>query len=870
MRSAITIAVGILAAAAPRNSPPTVQVELFAPGGRVADGTEVTIRVTVADPDGDLVSARLEQGPPWMWMEPIRAAAGPVVREFTWYAADATGGFWRIVVAAHDDVAPDAIVRGGARLEVDGNEPGTRLFDHDGDGRLELMVRAPLDDVGGAPDAGQLCVFSPGVAPPLPPGSIDLSTPGAPPPPPPRRPPLVRDVWRSRRPQAGDEIRDYHCVDFTGDGVDEVLAWGGSSSTRVMVWRSGGGGRAAGSSSARPADLEFPLPRSDGKELRITVADVTGDGFDDLLLGDPNNDALASAAGRLFVVAGGPALGSTAAITATLELPHPVANDYFGSSIVTGDVTGDGVADLLVASPGADVGGVVDCGAVSLFAGGSGLVGTLTPTALLLGAGVKDGAFGNGGLFLADLDGDGLRDVVVGATDAANGGELRYWRGGSGLIGTPAATAVMVDARSKRSHSLGRSSGMNATGFADVTGDGVLDVVAPDERAGPTSDGLIKVFAGGAGLIGTVAPTASLGETLFGLGGSLVSTAQSLRVRDLDGDGVADVFATAPHHKVGGVLRAGAAYLWKGGAGMAGTPAPTATLTVPGARTDDRLSYHGKSHAAATQVADVTGDGLADLVMPTPFADEGGVVDSGAIYVFAGGATLSGAVAPLARLVRASPSPNDLLSTSLAQLMNRGCVLADLTGDGIRDVVSRAPQADQPGFWDAGEVMAWHGGNALVGSVTPHARIEGTESAAYLGDGETGFELADLDDDGVLDLVALEPGWGFGTSGSSEVGRAHEFRGGSAFSGTLAPTRTLEASGYYHLFDRAAPPWSWRGVPDLLFADLDGDGAIERIAPSYLSDSSGAVFVWSGDPLAYPDPAVLKPETWDPNADFGG
>jgi hypothetical protein len=110
-----------------------------------------------------------------------------------------------------------------------------------------------------------------------------------------------------------------------------------------------------------------------GELLRI--ADVSGDGFDDVLVGGPRAEG-----GRLVYIPGAAAgiavsghrvfdqntPGVPGGYQWTPDVGYPNA---FAHSLATGDVTGDGIADVLVGAPGDDVGGLKDAGSVTLLRG---------------------------------------------------------------------------------------------------------------------------------------------------------------------------------------------------------------------------------------------------------------------------------------------------------------------------------------------------------------------------------------------------------------------------------------------------------------------------------------------------------------------
>jgi FG-GAP repeat protein len=132
------------------------------------------------------------------------------------------------------------------------------------------------------------------------------------------------------------------------------------------------------------------------------IGDVDGDGIHDLAIGgpefrylDPNTD------GEVFVYS-----GATGAFLH--EWSGLGSNTFFGEALVeTGDVTGDGISDLLVGAPGAsqlfdDVNG-----AIYLYSGA-----TLQPIVYRLGDELFS-KFGSSIASVGDVDGDGAADFAV-------------------------------------------------------------------------------------------------------------------------------------------------------------------------------------------------------------------------------------------------------------------------------------------------------------------------------------------------------------------------------------------------------------------------------------------------------------------------
>ena len=151
------------------------------------------------------------------------------------------------------------------------------------------------------------------------------------------------------------------------------------------------------------------------------AGDLDGDGLGDLLIGDdPTSPSRAS--GTFFVLLSTGVLASGAATSidvddADLRISgSTTATQFDRSAQGVGDVDGDGLGDLMLASPSSNGGR----GSVHLYLSSGALAGGLTELSeldadlTLTGESVGDAA----GEFIeavGDIDGDGLGDVLVGA-----------------------------------------------------------------------------------------------------------------------------------------------------------------------------------------------------------------------------------------------------------------------------------------------------------------------------------------------------------------------------------------------------------------------------------------------------------------------
>ncbi|MCH2107615.1 MAG: hypothetical protein MK291_13360, partial [Planctomycetes bacterium] len=234
--------------------------------------------------------------------------------------------------------------------------------------------------------------------------------------------------------------------DINGDGVDDLVIGApgediGSIQGAGMIhviWGTNWGLSTAydasfhQDSSGVPGDAE----EGDGFGRALAIGDFDGDHYMDLAVGVPGEDLFGagSSAGMVNLFRGRP--NGIATSSRTLSQFRSIAPswdwmaqswDKFGSSLAAADINGDGRDDLVVGSPGEDIGSKSSAGAVDviLFKAGSNFP-VLKQTHLHQDTpGVTGGSesydyFGTS-LAMGDIDGDGYADLVVGAPEESIG-----------------------------------------------------------------------------------------------------------------------------------------------------------------------------------------------------------------------------------------------------------------------------------------------------------------------------------------------------------------------------------------------------------------------------------------------------------------
>ncbi len=244
--------------------------------------------------------------------------------------------------------------------------------------------------------------------------------------------------------QAGDlfSVSLTSIGDFDGDGVPDLAVGAtrddtgvsGSNRGAVHLLYLNSNGSVKSSSKIANGTVNGPaLVNNDELGSSIaSIGDIDGDGVTDLTIGAHLDDTGGTNRGAIYIVrmnSDGTVKSSTKIANSTNGGPTLTNSDFFGRSVASlGDVNADGVNDLIVGARSDDTGGNGRGAVYLMYLNTNGTVGSSLKIANSLNGGptlADADAFGNSVALLGDLDGDGTRELAVGATADDTGGTDR-------------------------------------------------------------------------------------------------------------------------------------------------------------------------------------------------------------------------------------------------------------------------------------------------------------------------------------------------------------------------------------------------------------------------------------------------------------
>ena len=366
--------------------------------------------------------------------------------------------------------------------------------------------------------------------------------------------------------------------------------------------------------------------------------------------------------------------------TPTTILESNQDNAALGQSVAnTGDINGDGFADLIAGLPLFD-NGEENEGVARIFLG--------TPTGISnthsqqLEIDQEGAQFGFSVAGIGDINNDGFDDVAVGtpffigvpffAQGKTDEGGVFIYLGSANGLQTPAFRIL-------KGGQEGAMMGFSLAGVGDVNDDGFADVGIgiPGFNANlqnSQSKGLISSSPAGAiaallgGLTTAISnnpdivipgtqPGAALGSSIAGAG-------------DVNADGIDDIIAGSPNKNNGALTNAGAATIYPG---SNTGPQATALVEFLGTTLNEALG------SSVLGIGNTNRDSFADVAVGAP-GFSNGEDEEGAVHVYLGGTNPS-----------STPERSLESNTTNARLGESMARIDDINSDGVPEIIAGAP-----------------------------------------------------------------------------------------------------------------------------------------------------------------------------------
>jgi len=501
--------------------------------------------------------------------------------------------------------------------------------------------------------------------------------------------------------------------------------------------------------------------------------DMNGDGYEDILVGAAGfNWAGRVDCGAAYVILGSDTLSGVVDLNATdADLTIYGGNgpagggdigDALGHTLASGDINGDGYADVIVGADGWDQGSLLDVGIVYVFLGHNGSWTTTTKDMAYDTADltiIGEYAWGRLGRAVAsgDVNGDGYDDLIIGAYKAITETGVAYVILGSPNITTTTPTTINLATDDAALTIVGASVGDRlgrSVAVGDVNSDTIADIIVgaylADLTSTITNTGKVYVITGSTSIT-TANPITidlSVDQADYTLNGIDTGDEAGFYVSsgDVDGNGYDDVIISA--YKADAYwagTESGEVYIVYGN-NLTTTMylSSSADITIYAASAGERL---GRSAASGSS----NGDGYDDILIGAPRAAPDGKTRAGRAYLIYGSPSLSTTI----NLSETGSADVVILGDDSYDEAGRSAAFGDINGDGYEDFIFGALGYDIASYNDVGAAYVIWGGGPITLSIAP------SSTTVYEGDAVTYILTAtnnagsrDVSQKGIFDITS--------------------------------------------------------------------------------------------------------------------
>ncbi|WP_442948677.1 beta strand repeat-containing protein [Nostoc sp.] len=451
-------------------------------------------------------------------------------------------------------------------------------------------------------------------------------------------------------------------------------------------------------------------------------------------------------------------------------------DDASGISVSSaGDINGDGIDDLIIGAPGADLNGTSSGQSYVVFGSKSGFdaqfkLSTLNGTNGFAINGINPGDDSGGSVSSAgDINGDGIDDLIIVASFAdpngTNSGQSYV------VFGSKSGFNAQFNLSTLNGTNGFAINGINAfdqanvvSSVGDINGDGIDDLIIGASSADPNSEGSGQsyvVFGSKSGFnaqfnLSTLNGTngfAINGINQYDFSGTSVSSAG-----DINGDGIADLIIGAPIAP--NTIQSGQSYVVFGSKSGFDAQLNLSTLNGTNGFAINGINPGDTSGRYVSSAGDINGDGIDDLIIGATNASPN-AIQSGQSYVVFGSKGGFGAQFNLSTLNGTNGfAINGIAADDESSVVSSA---GDINGDGIDDLIigKNVASLNDTGSAQSYVVFGSKGGFEAQFNLST---LNGTNGFVINGITEmypSGIQVSsagDINSDGFDDLIIGAPG----------------------------------------------------------------------------------------------------------------
>ncbi|MEG3931156.1 VWD domain-containing protein [Microcoleus sp. T3_B1] len=539
------------------------------------------------------------------------------------------------------------------------------------------------------------------------------------------------------------------------------------------------------------------------------------------------------------------------------------AGNFSGVAVSkTGDINGDKIDDIIVGSFGADPNNVNAAGKSQVIFGNQKFPASVNLSQLngqngfTLNGTDAEGFSGGTVSSAGDINGDGIKDFIIGAFGAAVNGQNNAGKTYI-VFGTNKGFPANFNLANLNGNNGFAVTGTNtfdyaglfATGISDINGDRIDDILisAPGPLGGTPGKSYV-IYGRTTGF----SPNLNLAEinnnngfVINGIDGNSSGTASS---GDINGDGIPDLVIGADGGNTSGGINAGKTYVIFGQQGGFNGSVNVPELNGTTGFVIAGLSAEERSGIALTATGDINGDGNKDIVIGAPGATVGDQINAGKISVIFGKKEEFPVIFNLAEL-NGSNGFTILGFDAEGSAGNAVSYAGDVNKDGFDDLLIGASSANSNDKNNAGKTFVVFGSkefpanfslaeangkNALV--------LNGVETDGLLGTAVSGG--GDINGDGIDDIIVGAPGSLFQDS----PGKSYAVFGSRGF-GFANPNNGLQGTVQDDIINgtQEDDTISGRQGNDKIFGNAGQDVLSGNLNDDYLDGEKGQDILIGGD-----------------------